>query len=82
MINVIGRENLVTPNGEIDLKVNRNEPCHLDRGPPIYGQLIELLKFIPDVEYIENSRRFNALELVGFGHDRVNFRRRVPKIFQ
>ena len=82
MINVIGRENLVMPNGEIDLKVNCDEPRHLDRESPVYSQPIELLKFIPDVEYIEDSRISNALELVGFGHDRVNFRRRVPKIFQ
>jgi fumarate reductase (CoM/CoB) subunit B len=57
MIDVIGKDNLVMPKGEIDLKVTYHEPCHLGRGQGVYGQPIELLKMIPGVEYIEDPMK-------------------------
>lgn len=57
MIDVIGKENLVLPKGEIDLKITYHEPCHLGRGQHVYGEPIELLKLIPGVEYIEDPKK-------------------------
>ncbi|MFX0044938.1 MAG: fumarate reductase (CoM/CoB) subunit TfrB [Candidatus Hermodarchaeota archaeon] len=57
MIQVIGRENIVPPEGEIKLKITYHEPCHLGRGQHVYDEPVELLKMIPGVEYIEDPYR-------------------------
>ncbi|UCE11647.1 MAG: succinate dehydrogenase/fumarate reductase iron-sulfur subunit [Candidatus Thorarchaeota archaeon] len=57
MLDVIGKENLVLPKGEIKLKITYHEPCHLGRGQGVVDQPVELLKMIPGVEYIEDPYR-------------------------
>ncbi len=57
MIDVIGKENLVMPKGEINLRVTYHEPCHLGRGQGVYGEPIELLKMIPGIEYVEDPMK-------------------------
>ncbi|NHJ12188.1 MAG: succinate dehydrogenase/fumarate reductase iron-sulfur subunit [Candidatus Thorarchaeota archaeon] len=54
MIQVIGKENIIPPKGEIKLKVTYHEPCHLGRGQHVFDEPIQLLKMIPGVEYIED----------------------------
>ncbi len=54
LLDVIGKENMVLPKGEIDLKITYHEPCHLGRGQGVVEQPIELLKMIPGVEYIDD----------------------------
>ncbi|MGY5874544.1 MAG: fumarate reductase (CoM/CoB) subunit TfrB [Candidatus Thorarchaeota archaeon] len=54
MLDVIGKENIVPPKGEIKLKITYHEPCHLGRGQGVVDQPIELLKMIPGVEYIDD----------------------------
>ncbi len=54
MLDVIGKENIVLPKGEIPLKITYHEPCHLGRGQGVVDQPIELLKMIPGVEYIDD----------------------------
>jgi fumarate reductase (CoM/CoB) subunit B len=54
MLDVIGKDNLVQPKGEIKLKVTYHEPCHLGRGQGVVDQPVELLKMIPGVEYIDD----------------------------
>jgi fumarate reductase (CoM/CoB) subunit B len=54
MIQVIGKENIVPPKGEIKMKVTYHEPCHLGRGQHVYDEPIEVLKMIPGVEYIDD----------------------------
>ncbi|TXT56662.1 MAG: hypothetical protein BAJATHORv1_20252 [Candidatus Thorarchaeota archaeon] len=54
MLDVIGKENIVKPKGEIKMKITYHEPCHLGRGQGVIDQPIELLKMIPGVEYVED----------------------------
>ncbi len=54
LIDVIGKENIVPPKGELDLEVTYHEPCHLGRGQGVVDQPIELLKMIPGVKYIDD----------------------------
>jgi fumarate reductase (CoM/CoB) subunit B len=54
LIEVIGKDNIVLPKGEIKLKVTYHEPCHLGRGQGVLDQPIELLKLIPGVEYVDD----------------------------
>ena len=54
LLDVIGKENIVPPKGEIKLKITYHEPCHLGRGQGVVDQPIELLKMIPGVEYIDD----------------------------
>ena len=54
MIQVIGKENIIRPKGEIKMKVTYHEPCHLGRGQHVFDEPIEVLKLIPGVEYIED----------------------------
>ncbi len=54
MLDVIGKDNIVPPKGEIKLKITYHEPCHLGRGQGVVDQPIELLKMIPGVEYIDD----------------------------
>ncbi|MBD3405874.1 MAG: succinate dehydrogenase/fumarate reductase iron-sulfur subunit [Candidatus Lokiarchaeota archaeon] len=54
MLDVIGKENIVKPKGEIKMKITYHEPCHLGRGQGVIDQPIELLKLIPGVEYVED----------------------------
>lgn len=57
MLDVIGKENIVPPKGEIKLKVTYHEPCHLGRGQGVVDQPVELLRLIPGVEYVEDPYR-------------------------
>ncbi len=57
MIDVIGKDNIVPPKGEIKLKITYHEPCHLGRGQGVYEQPIDLLKMIPGVEYIDDPMK-------------------------
>lgn len=57
MLDVIGKENIVPPKGEINLKITYHEPCHLGRGQGVVDQPIELLKMIPGVEYIDDPMK-------------------------
>ncbi|MGQ4910912.1 MAG: fumarate reductase (CoM/CoB) subunit TfrB [Candidatus Thorarchaeota archaeon] len=57
LIDIVGTENIVKPEGEIDLKVTYHEPCHLGRGQGVVTQPIELLKMIPGVEYIDDPMK-------------------------
>ena len=54
LLDVVGKENMVLPKGEIKLKITYHEPCHLGRGQGVVHQPIELLKMIPGVEYIDD----------------------------
>lgn len=54
LLDVIGKENIVPPKGEIKMKITYHEPCHLGRGQGVVDQPIELLKMIPGVEYIDD----------------------------
>jgi fumarate reductase (CoM/CoB) subunit B len=54
LIDVIGKENIIPPKGEIKMKITYHEPCHLGRGQGVVDQPIELLKMIPGVEYIDD----------------------------
>ena len=57
LIDVVGKENIVKPKGEIDLKITYHEPCHLGRGQGVVTQPIELLQMIPGVEYIDDPMK-------------------------
>ncbi|MHA1741034.1 MAG: fumarate reductase (CoM/CoB) subunit TfrB [Candidatus Thorarchaeota archaeon] len=54
LIDVVGKENIVRPKGEISLKITYHEPCHLARGQGVIEQPLELLQIIPGIEYIDD----------------------------
>jgi fumarate reductase (CoM/CoB) subunit B len=54
LIEVLGKENMVPPKGELDLKVTYHEPCHLGRGQGVVNEPIEILKMVPGIEYIDD----------------------------
>ncbi len=54
LLDIVGKENIVPPKGEIKMKITYHEPCHLGRGQGVVDQPIELLKMIPGVEYIDD----------------------------
>lgn len=54
LLEVVGKDRIVKPKGELSLKVTYHEPCHLGRGQGVVDQPIELLKMVPGIEYIDD----------------------------